>query len=106
MLLISSLGITSKLAISMNAWLISIEFVGNFIPSMRGSCTTIYWLLIILQNWFKEVCMIILTAALLLETNVVVSDMESPIFVKVIASAAELNCSGISLFFITVGGSV
>ena len=90
----------------MNAWLISIEFAGNFIPSMRGSCTTIYWLFIILQNWFKEVCMIILTAALLLETNVVVPDMESPIFVKVIASAAELNCSGISLFFITVGGSV
>ena len=50
--------------------------------------------------------MIILTAALLLETNVVISNMESPIFVKVVTSAAELNCSGISLFFITAGGSL
>ena len=75
-----SLGMTSKLAISRNAWLINIVFAGNLVPSMRGSCTTIYWLLTIDQNLFREVCMIILTTALLLEISVVVSDMELPIF--------------------------
>ena len=85
---------------------ISIEFAGNLIPSMRGSCTTIYWLFIIDQNLLREVYMPILTTALLLEIIVVVSDMELLMFEKVIASVGELNCSGSRLFFITAGGSL
>ena len=50
--------------------------------------------------------MIILIKALLLDTIVAVSDIESLILVNVIASSAELNCCGISLYFMTVGGNL
>ena len=50
--------------------------------------------------------MIVLAAALLPDTIFVVPDNESLIKVKVIASSAELNCCGIYLYLITVGGSL
>ena len=68
---------------------ISIEFAGNLIPSMRGSCTTIYWLFIIDQNLLREVFMTILAATLLFEIYVVVFDMELLIFENIIASFAH-----------------
>ena len=50
--------------------------------------------------------MIILIAALLLETIVAVVYTLSKILEYVIASPAELNCCGIILYFITVGGKL
>ena len=42
--------------------------------------------------------------ALLLKTIYVDTDMESAIYVNVIAYSSELNCGGICIYFITAGG--
>ena len=104
--MISSLGTTSKLAISRNTLFISIVFAGNLMPSMSGSCTIIYWLLIIDHNLLREVLIIMLTTVLLLEMYVVVPNMELLRSEKVCASSAELNWMGRLYFFIKVGGSL
>ena len=85
---------------------IIIELAGNLMPSMSGSCTTICWLLSKLHSWFREVYMMTLTKALLLEINLDVFDRESAISVKVFASSKDPNCIGISLLFIRPGGSL
>ena len=44
--------------------------------------------------------------ALPVDNIALVSVRESPIIVNVIASSAELNCCGIYLYFMTVGGNL
>ena len=67
---------------------------------------TIYWLLIMLQSWFREPESINDTKMLVEAADVVVVCILSLNSSIALASFFELNCVGIKTYFRILGGSV